>query len=403
MAGWPVRGVQVLCGGVLLAALVVGALSLGSVSVLASTAPTATDGAVAPVDDSLGTGVTWQPQSNETDPTLVTEFDRVKTRIELLENSSASVTVTYRYLRSDNASATEWEDIRANVSASPGSYLAGERARWNDTVAAGQNATGREMGVSDFAIRTEEGMTPQAYGDVIVTFRWASFAQVEPKWIGAGDALSRFALEDRATLRIQWPDGYVLQDASPDPDDTDRRTVVGWHGEETDFLEDEPWIEVIHEGAPPETAGAAPDTSRSIVPFAVVGLTIVLLGVAVAWWFRRADADRRTDPDADQPAVPADEPSVAPSPDLMSNEERVLSLLRSNGGRMKQQTVVAELDWTEAKTSQVVGDLRDGGAVEVFRLGRENVLAVPDHEPGSAVDAETDVGGPATDDGEDAG
>jgi hypothetical protein len=39
--------------------------------------------------------------------------------------------------------------------------------------------------------------------------------------------------------------------------------------------------------------------------------------------------------------------------------------------------VVQELDWTDAKTSQVVGNLREDGDVEVFRIGRENVLALP--------------------------
>jgi hypothetical protein len=69
------------------------------------------------------------------------------------------------------------------------------------------------------------------------------------------------------------------------------------------------------------------------------------------------------------------------SPDeLLSNEERVVRLLERHGGRLKQQAVVAELDWTEAKTSQVVSDLRETGDVESFRLGRENVLSLPDGE-----------------------
>ena len=44
---------------------------------------------------------------------------------------------------------------------------------------------------------------------------------------------------------------------------------------------------------------------------------------------------------------------------------------------MKQQQVVQELGWTDAKTSQVVGNLREEEEIEVFRIGRENVLALP--------------------------
>jgi len=64
--------------------------------------------------------------------------------------------------------------------------------------------------------------------------------------------------------------------------------------------------------------------------------------------------------------------------ELLSNEERVLRVLEDHGGRMKQQQVVAELDWTEAKTSQVVTSMREDDQLEVFRIGRENVLALPE-------------------------
>jgi hypothetical protein len=64
-------------------------------------------------------------------------------------------------------------------------------------------------------------------------------------------------------------------------------------------------------------------------------------------------------------------------PELLSNEEQVLRLLEDHGGRIKQQQVVSELDWTEAKTSQVVTGMREEEQIEVFRIGRENVLALP--------------------------
>jgi uncharacterized membrane protein len=40
--------------------------------------------------------------------------------------------------------------------------------------------------------------------------------------------------------------------------------------------------------------------------------------------------------------------------------------------------VVSELDWSAARTSQVVSSLRDDGQIETFRLGRENVLKLPE-------------------------
>jgi hypothetical protein len=54
---------------------------------------------------------------------------------------------------------------------------------------------------------------------------------------------------------------------------------------------------------------------------------------------------------------------------------------------MKQQAVVEELDWTDAKTSKVVSALRDAGELESFRLGRENVLSLPDADDPVATNA----------------
>ncbi|MFC7196821.1 helix-turn-helix transcriptional regulator [Halosimplex aquaticum] len=56
----------------------------------------------------------------------------------------------------------------------------------------------------------------------------------------------------------------------------------------------------------------------------------------------------------------------------------MLRLLEENGGRVKQQRIAGELDWTDAKTSQVVGNLREDDAVETFRIGRENVVTLPE-------------------------
>ncbi|MXR21266.1 helix-turn-helix transcriptional regulator, partial [Halobacterium bonnevillei] len=64
--------------------------------------------------------------------------------------------------------------------------------------------------------------------------------------------------------------------------------------------------------------------------------------------------------------------------ELLSNEERVKRFLREQGGRAKQQDVVDAMGWTEAKTSQVVKGMREDDELESFRIGRENVLKLPD-------------------------
>jgi hypothetical protein len=81
----------------------------------------------------------------------------------------------------------------------------------------------------------------------------------------------------------------------------------------------------------------------------------------------REEADESASPDEER--VPME---------LLSPEERVMRLVTERGGRIKQQEVVSELDWSAARTSQVVSSLRDDGQIETFRLGRENVLKLPE-------------------------
>jgi hypothetical protein len=67
---------------------------------------------------------------------------------------------------------------------------------------------------------------------------------------------------------------------------------------------------------------------------------------------------------------------------LLSDEERVERLLDANGGRMRQADIVAETGWSDAKVSQLLSAMADEGRVEKLRLGRENLISLPDDEDG---------------------
>jgi uncharacterized membrane protein len=99
-----------------------------------------------------------------------------------------------------------------------------------------------------------------------------------------------------------------------------------------------------------------------------------------------AGTDDESESEADESAAASGEEDTADvdpwEDELLSNQERVLALVEHEGGRMKQQEVAGTLDWTDAKTSQVVRKMRDEGELDAFRLGRENVLVLPDEEFG---------------------
>ncbi|WP_265109640.1 helix-turn-helix transcriptional regulator [Halosolutus halophilus] len=322
------------------------------------------------------------------------DADEIHIDVLLHDNGSATFTVDYRYvIDEENTTTEEWDEIQSDVEENANAYAATEEERWNQTVADGANRTDRNMNISNVSVSTEHEAAPQELGHVTFTFEWSKFAHVELNRIEAGDAIYGFTIPDGTTLQFRWPDAYALnEEPDPTPDDSDDNSVY-WNGEGTEFASEQPRIVLIENGTDdPNTTGDEPGTTDgdpnatgdepSMPWLAVVVALLLLASVGAAGWWIRGQQVRTRDP-ASTPSPPvadgAAEPDGpdGPPPELLSNEERVLLLLEERGGRIKQQEVVSELDWTEAKTSQVVSGLREDDEIEVFRIGRENVLSLP--------------------------
>jgi len=211
----------------------------------------------------------------------------------------------------------------------------------------------------------------QEFGVVEYRFRWTNFAAVDGDRLLVGDALPGYFLDERTRLAVAFPDGYTLDTVDPEPDDRQDGTVT-WIGP-TEFGPDGP------------SAVAASDAGSAVpLAFVAVGVAAVAVLAGAAFYVRRrptdADPSRESQATTDGLETSGTDADATPPDELLSNEEQVLRLVEENGGRIKQQTVVEELGWTDAKTSQVVRELREADRLESFRLGRENVLRLPEED-----------------------
>ncbi|TKX55673.1 hypothetical protein EXE44_16055 [Halorubrum sp. SS7] len=354
------------------------------------------------------------------------EPDDVSMEVAVQPDGDARWTVEYRIRLGTDEEERAFEQLRADVENDTEAYTTRFRDRMVSTAETAESATGRNMTVSNATVTAERRELPQAYGVLTYRFEWTNFAAVDGDRLRVGDAVDGLFLDDASSLIVSWPEGYRLGETTPEPSEVRERSVV-WNGP-VDFSAGQPRISVAPAGplSGVPTAGIA----------ALLG-ALVVAGAAVA--YRRRDAgaaapagggDAETEATGDAPADdsgaataaaasdPAAEPTAGdddgdasepdsdePRPvddDLLSNEEQVLRLIESEGGRMKQKQVAERLDWTAAKTSQVVTGLRDEGDLDGFRLGRENVLSLPDYDPeGDASGADED-GGDEESDREDA-
>ncbi|UPM42095.1 helix-turn-helix transcriptional regulator [Halocatena salina] len=99
-----------------------------------------------------------------------------------------------------------------------------------------------------------------------------------------------------------------------------------------------------------------------------------------------SDSDSDSDSDLGSTADPVDV-------ELLSDEERVERLLQNNGGRMRQATIVTETDWSDAKVSQLLSAMDEDNRIEKLRIGRENLISLPNHGPGWDAGSDPDHAG----------
>jgi hypothetical protein len=322
------------------------------------------------------------------------DTDSVRLIVSVDGNGSATWTVQYWTRLDDENTTAAFESLQSDVQSNPSNFSDRFAARMRSTVGAAENATGREMNASGFDVRAETRAPPE-YGVVTYTFRWDNFAAVDGDTVRVGDAIEGLFLDERTRLVIEWPAGYATTDVAPEPDER-RDNAVVWRGAETSFVSGEPSV-VLRPASTVTTSAAgggdggdggpaspSPDDGGPALPLVGVVLLVAVVG-AVAWRYH----GRLGDADADVGATAASEGGSGEAgasadaearDDLLSNEERVLQFVREQGGRVKQQEIVEAFDWTEARTSQIVRDLRDEGSLEGFRLGRENVLKLPDDD-----------------------
>ncbi len=320
--------------------------------------------------------------------------DSVLLDVGLTADGDAEWRVEYRYRLDDENATRAFEDLRRLIEADPDRYTGRFAARVRESVRAAENATGREMALRNVTVSTDRQSIPQAsgtFGTVTYRFEWTNFAVANDSSIRAGDAIHGFYLDPDTKLIVTWPEEFEpASPVRPSPDEGDATRAV-WEGE-TDFASDEPRIELR---ATPTPAGEEPTATGTATPAStptnapaggesteatggmdpwvlalagVVALGAVGAGGAMALRRRGAGPGEASAGGEETP------------PELLSNEERVLAALRDHGGRMKQQELAEACDWHDSKTSKVVTDLKEEGTIEVFRIGRENVISLPEED-----------------------
>jgi hypothetical protein len=338
---------------------------------------------------------------------------RTRIRVDLNADRSADWTVAVRYSLADGnetaAFRTAGQRFEAGEIGPTAQLFEGFRREANRDVDRRMaiEDVDREFEVYDdpaeFEVAAEDAA---AVGELRLTFTWTAFLERDGENLVLGDALTipgnetwLRSLEESQTLEVGTPDGYTVTGtpSSAVTQLSDGDVII--EGPQT-FEGDEP-VAIVY-----GPAGTGPPWG--LLTAAALLAAVLVAGSAVG--YRRfggggatdepavnggemaggaADPDRSAgerdegrpasaEPDDASDAAEGDEADDEPDLSLLSDEERVERLLDANGGRMRQADIVAETGWSDAKVSQLLSAMADEGRVEKLRLGRENLISLPD-------------------------
>ncbi len=260
--------------------------------------------------------------------------------------------------------------------------------------------TGRPMNITNVtrnATIIGENTTGPDTGRLVLGFTWTNFARTSGDRLVVGDAFNTTrgtwlpGLTANQVLLIEAPRQYVIV-----------RSPVGFANGTirfegpAQFEPGSPSVVFERRAFDPSNRGANDDGSGLFAspPLVVLGAGVIVLGCGVlgAYVLTRRDgtdehgtggepADAST-PDKSSDDVSADTSTPTPTIDeeLLSDEERVERLLERNDGRKKQASIVAETGWSNAKVSQLLSAMDKEGRVNKLRIGRENLISLPDEE-----------------------
>jgi len=336
--------------------------------------------------------------------------------IQLTQNGDAHWTVATRFALNSSNDTAAFE--RLSTEFENGGNVGFSADDFRPVAAKMADRTGRDMQITDvnrsgYVVEGNNSTT----GVLALNFTWTNFAKTTDVRVYVGDAFQGWFdhLTANQQLHIEAPPNYGVDTA---PTAFTNGTVT-WTGP-YQFDPGQPRVTFL-KGAQRTSTTNPPGGFQGNAQMVVAVLAALLVGGLLAYVWTHRDSSEAgapagttvADPATVESDGPADVPTDGPSEsddrpddsdptgdpgtgpadaeatddgdddvdlDLLSDEERVERLLRESGGRMKQATIVTETAWSNAKVSQLLSGMDEAGRIEKLRIGRENLISLPDYD-----------------------
>jgi len=261
-------------------------------------------------------------------------------------DGSAKWVVEHRYPLKGEEDVEAFKAVAANVSAE---VLGNYRSRLEQVVKEASEAVGRNMELRDFTVRAYDLPTPTAYvGVVVLEFTWTGFASVKDGKLYIGEVfVGGLSLGRGETLTFNLPEGYVVVESFPKPDEADRSSLV-WYGPKA-FPHQKPMV-VLSKSTEKDVTGPV----NGVLMFMIVAAlsTAGLLSALTVLILSKRRGGK----------IPGD------------GFEAVLEVLCRHGGVASQSTIVEETGFSKSSVSMILSALESSGHIVRVKKGRTKVV-----------------------------
>ncbi|MFB6299042.1 MAG: helix-turn-helix transcriptional regulator [Halobacteriales archaeon] len=366
------------------------------------------------------------------------QFDRVQFRITIAENASAEWTFHYERVLENDTETENFREFADRFNAEETDLYADFKTQARALAQDGGEVTGRNMTARNFSKRaTINPGLGNDIGIVEMSFRWTAFAERQGETLVVADIFEGgLYIDSGQSLVFMTEPGLQFRAVEPrdsailSGDSLSESESVTWQGE-LRFSDKHPRVvagpETPTDTPTPTDASAAtspsvstgtstpaasptpetpvnatgPTNSGRLPWYLLIGIGLLAALATIGLW-RYTDTFGGDDRSVvngsnDNPGggsaasidqgsedgntvTASGEPAV-PDAELLTDEDRVRQLLREHGGRMRQSQIVEETGWSKSKVSMLLSEMEDGETINKLRIGRENIITLPGHEP----------------------
>lgn len=240
--------------------------------------------------------------------------------------------------------------------------VSGFQNKVSNLVDSASNVTHREMAFDEISIQVN--VTSSQSKTTEYSFLWENFSINQGDQIVFGDVFQApnffSQLYGDGALQISYPATFNLTSVTPEPYQNNLLAkTIAWGSQ--DLVEGKP--NVVLTNSPSITT----DQNQWQL-YAIIGI-VVAFGVSSSvvgfYLFRRRKAAQKA-----ATAIPMK------SPQLETEEGKILKLLQSSGGSLRQSAIVEQSRFSKAKTSQLLAVLEEKGIITRDKNGSHKIVTL---------------------------